>query len=207
MCPPACSTVRCRSSVVEHSLGKGEVVGSIPPGSTIFSQCIQWISGYRNPESVANLPYYKAITFSPLRTPAMMRPCQKTGLSTAIRFKTAKSSSISWKTVQTAMALPPEGSKWHWVSVSRDRHFRLLRSPQVRRQPLRRTTHQGQVWAVHHWSRLQEVLTGVQRELPKGSSPPRSEPQPAEFIKCYALPYFSKMKITELTEPRCREVF
>ena len=24
----------CRSSVVEHSLGKGEVVGSIPPGST-----------------------------------------------------------------------------------------------------------------------------------------------------------------------------
>jgi hypothetical protein len=27
----------CRSSVVEHSLGKGEVVGSIPPGSTIFA--------------------------------------------------------------------------------------------------------------------------------------------------------------------------
>ena len=26
----------CRSSVVEHSLGKGEVVGSIPPGSTIL---------------------------------------------------------------------------------------------------------------------------------------------------------------------------
>jgi hypothetical protein len=27
-------TGRCRSSVVEHSLGKGEVVGSIPTGST-----------------------------------------------------------------------------------------------------------------------------------------------------------------------------
>src|ERR1700737_1245404 len=26
----------CRSSVVEHSLGKGEVVGSIPTGSTIL---------------------------------------------------------------------------------------------------------------------------------------------------------------------------
>ncbi len=32
-----CAQGRCRSSVVEHSLGKGEVVGSIPPGSTIFS--------------------------------------------------------------------------------------------------------------------------------------------------------------------------
>ena len=29
---------RCRSSVVEHSLGKGEVVSSILPGSTIFLQ-------------------------------------------------------------------------------------------------------------------------------------------------------------------------
>ena len=28
---------RCRSSVVEHSLGKGEVVGSIPTGSTSLS--------------------------------------------------------------------------------------------------------------------------------------------------------------------------
>jgi hypothetical protein len=27
----------CRSSVVEHSLGKGEVVGSIPTGSTSLS--------------------------------------------------------------------------------------------------------------------------------------------------------------------------
>src|SRR5687767_6198565 len=37
--PVACvrpSTECCRSSVVEHSLGKGEVVGSIPPGSTSF---------------------------------------------------------------------------------------------------------------------------------------------------------------------------
>jgi hypothetical protein len=30
-------TGRCRSSVVEHSLGKGEVVGSIPTGSTSIS--------------------------------------------------------------------------------------------------------------------------------------------------------------------------
>jgi hypothetical protein len=29
---------RCRSSVVEHSLGKGEVVGSIPTGSTILTK-------------------------------------------------------------------------------------------------------------------------------------------------------------------------
>ena len=41
--PPAfaCGTrpavQRCGSSVVEHSLGKGEVVGSIPPRSTILS--------------------------------------------------------------------------------------------------------------------------------------------------------------------------
>src|SRR5215472_110974 len=32
-----CTETRgCRSSVVEHPLGKGEVVGSIPTGSTIF---------------------------------------------------------------------------------------------------------------------------------------------------------------------------
>lgn len=31
----------CRSSVVEHSLGKGEVVSSILPGSTIKSQSDQ----------------------------------------------------------------------------------------------------------------------------------------------------------------------
>jgi len=34
---PGKSTVRCRSSVVEHSLGKGEVESSIPSGSTRFS--------------------------------------------------------------------------------------------------------------------------------------------------------------------------
>ena len=32
---------RCRSSVVEHPLGKGEVVGSIPTGSTIFFSRIE----------------------------------------------------------------------------------------------------------------------------------------------------------------------
>jgi hypothetical protein len=33
--------VRCRSSVVEHSLGKGEVGSSILPGSTIFAEVNQ----------------------------------------------------------------------------------------------------------------------------------------------------------------------
>ena len=36
---------RCRSSVVEHSLGKGEVVGSIPTGSTSFSSARSAFSG------------------------------------------------------------------------------------------------------------------------------------------------------------------
>ena len=35
---------RCRSSVVEHSLGKGEVVSSILTGSTRYSQKLMTLS-------------------------------------------------------------------------------------------------------------------------------------------------------------------
>src|SRR5438105_14340785 len=42
---------RCRSSVVEHSLGKGEVVGSIPTGSTTFRKCRRPLSCCRGPPS------------------------------------------------------------------------------------------------------------------------------------------------------------
>jgi hypothetical protein len=38
---------RCRSSVVEHSLGKGEVVSSILPGSTIAFRAMDLLSAER----------------------------------------------------------------------------------------------------------------------------------------------------------------
>src|SRR5215216_7875648 len=54
---------RCRSSVVEHSLGKGEVVSSILPGSTNFPQINQTLAGRPLPcppalghERVGNCP-------------------------------------------------------------------------------------------------------------------------------------------------------
>ncbi len=44
--PPEGALVRCRSSVVEHSLGKGEVGSSILPGSTIHSKPWNSVSPY-----------------------------------------------------------------------------------------------------------------------------------------------------------------
>ena len=59
---PKTEAKRCRSSVVEHPLGKGEVVGSIPTGSTsnqpylprisVSASCPKQRNGTRTPATI-----------------------------------------------------------------------------------------------------------------------------------------------------------